>query len=227
MRHNHYITIIILSFLVIFTIPQISQARNERDGQHCYTTTTISVPGSTSDTLGTDDTDYFAINVTTTGVMTVYTTGSTDTYGYLRDPSCNKIDEDDDSGSGYNFSITYNVTTTGTYYINVEGYSKWDTGNYTVVVEMISDDHGNNCAGATAVATTSVTAGDIETGGDTDYFAVVLPTQGQLKVYTVYTSDNTDTYGNLLTNMILGIAFSEAIAIYCLVIAFLMLFKVV
>ena len=32
---------------------------------------------------------------------------------------------------------------------------------------------------------------------------------------------NPDTYGNLLTNMILGIA------IYCLVIAFLMLFKVV
>jgi F-type H+-transporting ATPase subunit c len=38
---------------------------------------------------------------------------------------------------------------------------------------------------------------------------------------------NPDTYGNLLTNMILGIAFSEAIAIYCMVIAFLMLFKVV
>jgi F-type H+-transporting ATPase subunit c len=35
---------------------------------------------------------------------------------------------------------------------------------------------------------------------------------------------NPDAYGNLLTNMILGIAFSEAIAIYCLVIAFLMLF---
>ena len=38
---------------------------------------------------------------------------------------------------------------------------------------------------------------------------------------------NPDAYGNLLTNMILGIAFSEAIAIYCLVIAFLMLFQVV
>lgn len=38
---------------------------------------------------------------------------------------------------------------------------------------------------------------------------------------------NPDSYGNLLVNMILGIAFSEAIAIYCLVIAFLMLFKVV
>jgi len=35
---------------------------------------------------------------------------------------------------------------------------------------------------------------------------------------------NPDAYCNLLTNMILGIAFSEAIAIYCLVVAFLMLF---
>ncbi len=38
---------------------------------------------------------------------------------------------------------------------------------------------------------------------------------------------NPDSYSTLLTNMILGIAFSEAIAIYCLVIAFLMLFGVV
>ena len=35
---------------------------------------------------------------------------------------------------------------------------------------------------------------------------------------------NPDMQGSLMTNMILGIAFSEAIAIYCLVIAFLMLF---
>lgn len=37
---------------------------------------------------------------------------------------------------------------------------------------------------------------------------------------------NPDTYGNLLTSMILGVAFSEAIAIYCLVVAFLLLFVV-
>jgi F0F1-type ATP synthase membrane subunit c/vacuolar-type H+-ATPase subunit K len=35
---------------------------------------------------------------------------------------------------------------------------------------------------------------------------------------------NPDTYGTLLTSMILGIAFSEAVAIYCLVIAFVSLF---
>ena len=37
---------------------------------------------------------------------------------------------------------------------------------------------------------------------------------------------NPDTYGNLLTNMILGIAFSEAIAIYCLAVSFLLLLKI-
>ena len=35
---------------------------------------------------------------------------------------------------------------------------------------------------------------------------------------------NPDAYGNLLTTMILGIAFAEAIAIYCLVVSFMMLF---
>jgi ATP synthase F0 subunit c len=35
---------------------------------------------------------------------------------------------------------------------------------------------------------------------------------------------NPDASGNLLTNMILGIAFAEAVAIYCLVVALLILF---
>jgi len=35
---------------------------------------------------------------------------------------------------------------------------------------------------------------------------------------------NPETSGNLLTNMILGIAFAEAVAIYCLVVALLILF---
>lgn len=35
---------------------------------------------------------------------------------------------------------------------------------------------------------------------------------------------NPDASGSLLTNMILGIAFAEAVAIYCLVVALLILF---
>jgi len=37
-------------------------------------------------------------------------------------------------------------------------------------------------------------------------------------------SRNPDASGTILTNMILGIAFAEAVAIYCLVVALLILF---
>ncbi|GAP15272.1 ATP synthase F0 subcomplex C subunit [Longilinea arvoryzae] len=37
-------------------------------------------------------------------------------------------------------------------------------------------------------------------------------------------SRNPDASGTLMTNMILGIAFAEAVAIYCLVVALLILF---
>jgi ATP synthase F0 subunit c len=37
-------------------------------------------------------------------------------------------------------------------------------------------------------------------------------------------SRNPDTYGNLMTTMILAIAFAESLAIYSLVVAFLILF---
>ncbi|MCJ7694531.1 MAG: ATP synthase F0 subunit C [Anaerolineaceae bacterium] len=37
---------------------------------------------------------------------------------------------------------------------------------------------------------------------------------------------NPDAYNNLFVSMLLGVAFSEAIAIYCLVIAFVILFVV-
>jgi F-type H+-transporting ATPase subunit c len=37
---------------------------------------------------------------------------------------------------------------------------------------------------------------------------------------------NPDASGNIQTNMILGIAFAEAVAIYCLVVALLILFVV-
>lgn len=39
-------------------------------------------------------------------------------------------------------------------------------------------------------------------------------------------SRNPETSGTLMTNMILGIAFAEAIAIYCMVVALLILFVI-
>ena len=60
------------------------------------------------------------------------------------------------------------------------------------------DDHGSNCNTATVVDRNSTTAGDLVTGGDQDYFKVVMPAQGIITTYTTYTGDSTDTYGYFL-----------------------------
>ncbi len=183
-----------------------AHARDERGGIACSSTTTLAVPSSTAGSISpAGTTKYYAINVPGRGMLTVYTTGSTNTYGYLRDASCAKLAEHDNiSGGNRNFQISYYTNTAGTYYINVEHSTSTGTGNYTLVVAFTSDDHGNNCTNSTEVARTSVTAGNIETNGDLDYFKIIIPSpqQGQLTVYTTGTTDTRGRYYNTSCNQV-------------------------
>ena len=82
------------------------------------------------------DEDFFRISVPRRGRLTIYTTGSTDTYGYLMDSSCNELARDDDSGGqGNNFKIQREVTS-GIYYIRVIHFSSSGTGDYSLKVEF-------------------------------------------------------------------------------------------
>ena len=56
------------------------------------------------------------------------------------------------------------------------------------------DDHGDTFAGATSVSVPSTTAGELEEGGDRDYFRLVV---GQATTLSVETTGGTDTYGTL------------------------------
>ena len=77
------------------------------------------------------DDDYFRITVPAGGgYLDIYSTGSTDTYGYLLDSS-GVIAENDDSGTDGNFRFE-GTTVAGTYYILVKGYDSSVTGNYTL-----------------------------------------------------------------------------------------------
>ncbi len=78
------------------------------------------------------DVDYFVVNSGAYTSLTFYTTGSTDTYGYLYSASGSILDSDDDSGQSYNFSISYSVTPFTDYYIKVRHYSSSGTGSYTI-----------------------------------------------------------------------------------------------
>ena len=139
------------------------------------------------------DIDYFRVQVTASGQLTLETTGSLDTVGRLENSSGSTLASNDDSGVGSNFRIVRDVTA-GTYYIRVTGYRS-KTGSYTLQASMGSaDDHGNTRATATSLPLNSPLTGRINRAGDIDYFRMQVTAPGEL---TVYTTGSTDTVGRL------------------------------
>ena len=89
--------------------------------------------------IGTrNDVDYFRVEVTGAGRLTVWTTGSLDTVGELQDSAGNSVTSDDNAGTGRNFRIQ-RVVNSSTYYVKVQGRSG-NTGAYTLHVEIALDD---------------------------------------------------------------------------------------
>ena len=77
------------------------------------------------------DVDYFRMALVQAGRLVVATTGSTlDTAGELQDSRGGRLAVDDDSGTGVNFRIQYNLQP-GTYYVRVSAY-RTRTGSYAV-----------------------------------------------------------------------------------------------
>ena len=92
--------------------------------------TPVDLGSSTDGSLSEGDEDLFVIEMSDSGTLTVYTTGSTDTYGFIFDSSGNVLAENDDGGEGWNFRVSASVSA-GTYYIQVGGF---ETGDYTLHV---------------------------------------------------------------------------------------------
>jgi hypothetical protein len=196
MKMHKVRSFILLTLLVLFGSPAFAVADDH--GNTCDTATTVNVNSTRAGTIETaGDYDYFRIPVPSAGTLTVYTTGSTDTYGFLKNASCTTLASNDDYGN-LNFRLSSTVQA-GTYYVAVRHYSSTGTGAYTLTVDFVAsappaDDHGNTCDAATTVNVNSTRAGTIETAGDYDYFRMPVPAAGTL---TVYTTGSTDTYGFL------------------------------
>ncbi|MEZ6185580.1 MAG: PPC domain-containing protein [Planctomycetota bacterium] len=82
---------------------------------------------------------------------------------------------------------TFNPTQDGTYYLKVEHYDAAGTGQYEVRGDLTTatpDDHGNDAQTATAAVTSSVVSGNIEVGGDSDWFKVDLVAGTEYEFYT-------------------------------------------
>ena len=145
-----------------------------------------------------NDVDYFAIEVMGTGALTASTTGSVNTIGKIFDSDGKKLAEHDNihRGSNHNFRVAYDVVTAGTYYIEVSSY-RASMGEYTLMVDLVSDDHGDTRTDATSVTDGSSTAGRIGLGDDVDYFVIQVPNATTL---TASTTGSLNTIGKIFDN---------------------------
>ena len=98
--------------------------------------TEVSLGSSTASSLEADEADQFFIEISSSGSLVVYTTGSTDTYGSILDSSGNVLASNDDGGEGLNFQVSTSVSA-GTYYIAVDAYG---SGDYTLHVRTNNPD---------------------------------------------------------------------------------------
>lgn len=77
----------------------------------------------------------YSFTPTISGTYFFYSTGDYDTYGYLYGSNREQLTSDDDSGTDYNFRISYKLTAGQTYYWAVRMYSSSTTGTFSVILE--------------------------------------------------------------------------------------------
>ena len=148
------------------------------------TTGTVAVGGSATGEIELrDDRDWFAVTLEAGKAYRFDLEGSPTDAGTLSNPFLRGIHDaagdliagttSDDGGAGNNSRVEFTATEDATYYVSAGGYQS-GRGTYTLSVEEIPDDFtaGTDTTGAVAVGGSAT--GEIELGGDHDWFAVTL-----------------------------------------------------
>lgn len=147
---------------------------------------TALVPGSSAEGQieAVDDDDYFRLQVTEAGTLTVYTTGDLDTHGELQAGDGNVLASDEDSGDGTNFRIVHDVGA-GTYYVRVNSQDM-ATGSYVVLARFatkdLPPDHSDTPGGAAPIVAGQSVEGSLASPDDVDYFRLELNEPGTISV---------------------------------------------
>ena len=181
------------------------------------TTGVVTVGGSATGVIEVkDDRDWFAVELVGGKAYRIDLEGSETGRGTLDDPYLRGVytsegtlvadSDDDDGGEGSNSQVTFVASATGTYYI-AAGADGTAAGSYTVSVADIDDYAADATTTGTAPLGGTV-AGEVETEGDRDWFAVELEagrpyridlegsetgrgTLSDTYLYGVYTSEDT------------------------------------
>ena len=180
------------------------------NGDGAWSTTAIGQPadfGSTLETAGTlpldspvqgdinfaGDTDVLKLDLSSAKEVLFYTTGDTDTVGYLLDDMGETIRANDDYFFGQgnlNFFIGSSLDA-GVYYLRVAGWSD-TTGSYVLWAEEADDS--TSTSDAIALQLGGSAQGHIDDDMDEDYFKLRLTAETDV---VFHSSGPTDTVGRL------------------------------
>ncbi len=159
--------------------------------------TFLSLPNATSaeSISSPSDQDYFRFDTTEDRVVTLFTTGATDTFGRLYDSNAAPLDSDDNSGSDENFLIK-RLLPAGSYYVEVSGGSLFTTAsNYTL--NFIAQEPLLIPSPLTDTSPYKSMEQNISSAGEEDYFRFELAQDTPL---ILSTTGATDTFGSLYDN---------------------------
>ncbi|MFA6010278.1 MAG: hypothetical protein WC799_09885 [Desulfobacteraceae bacterium] len=223
-----------LTYALVTPTSRDNDGNGNSQGNDYETARQLTFAGNTASytTGGVDlegDYDYYYFDVTGPGVLRVYTTGNTDTYGYLflneggmYNLVISNDDSDFDKTDGYNFGMDYYVNSAAAqvrrFYVKVRGYAPHETGDYQLYIRFTTgtDDHGDECEASTLVRRGATGAvwenghirfdeGAIGITGDRDYFRIVAGPEGTnpgtVGLYTTDGATAIDSFGYLKNEM--------------------------
>ena len=145
---------------------------------------TVAVGGSaTGEVELGGDRDWFAVTLEAGKSYWFDLEGSRTSAGTLSDPYLHGLYDaagnliagttNNDGGDHRNSRVTFTATADATYYVSAGGH-RASVGTYTLSVEEVPDDFTAGTGTAGTVAVGGSATGEIELGGDRDWFAVTL-----------------------------------------------------
>ena len=198
--------------------PEIPIMPADDHGDSRADATVLPLGGSVAGEIEIDgDEDYFRVDVTEHGTLTVYTSGSLDTVGNLQAGDGTVLATAGDDGDERNFRIVRDVTP-GTYYIRV-GSLGLRVGSYVAHASFEADvlvlppDQPDTPQEATTIIAGQTVEGHINSTDDVDYFRFEVSEPGTVTVtldseYAGIEVSLLDLEGNVL-----GAAHTESSAI--------------
>jgi len=152
-----------------------------------------------SATLGSGDEHWYSLYVEEPGLITVRTTGDTDTYmeAYFSPREGRPIAENDDGDEDLNARISLAATAGMTYYFKVRGYDSDATGPYRILASV---------APVTALPLNTELTGYLDDQNDGHWYSVRASQTG---LVTVQTTGETDTLMHALDSGNKDLAFDD------------------